>query len=169
MVFQFDYNDTYADGLADGWYEVVIQSATESATEKGSEYIDIPMVVRNDVPQNGKNGLIFHKIWKKKDTGKYNLTAINTLGKAAKMDATKQYKSLNEVLADLQGKALKVRVKNETSEYNGKTYENLNIKGMKETEFPNVQHVWKQKTTGNANPLAGEGHPININEDDLPF
>lgn len=169
MVFQFDYNDTYADGLADGWYEVVIQSATESATQSGAEYIDIPMVVRNDVPQNGKNALIFHKIWKKKDTGKYNLTAINTLGKAAKMDATKQYKSLDEVLADLQGKPLQVRVKNETSEYQGKTYDNLNVKGMKETGFPNVQHVWKVKEQSNANAFVNEGHPIDITPDDLPF
>lgn len=169
MVFQFDYNDTYTDGLADGWYEVVIQSATESATQNGAEYIDIPMVVRNDVPQNGKNALIFHKIWKKKDTGKYNLTAINTLGKAAKMDATKQYKSLDEVLADLQGKPLQVRVKNETSEYQGKTYENLNVKGMKETGFPNVQHVWKVKEQSDANAFVNEGHPIDINPDDLPF
>lgn len=163
MVFQFDFNNKFeGTGLKDGDYEVVIQSVNESATPSGSEYIDMPLVVRNDVPQEGKNALIFHKVWKAKATGKYDVRSLNTIGFAAKMDQSKTYNSLQDVFNDLQGKPVLVRVKNETSEYNGKTYNNLNVKFWKESKFPNVQHQWKNNTTtGN--------EAFQIQEDDLPF
>lgn len=163
MVFQFDFNNKFeGTGLKDGDYEVVIQSVNESATPGGSEYIDMPLVVRNDVPQEGKNALIFHKVWKAKATGKYDVRSLNTIGFAAKMDQSKTYNSLQDVFNDLQGKPVLVRVKNETSEYNGKTYNNLNVKFWKESKFPNVQHQWKNNT-----PAGNEA--FQIQEDDLPF
>ena len=39
----------------------------------------------------------------------------------------------------LVGKPLKVTVKNETSEYNGKTYENLNVKRIEKSELSGMQ------------------------------
>ncbi|MBK0347862.1 DUF669 domain-containing protein [Aerococcaceae bacterium zg-ZJ1578] len=168
MTFQYDFNDKYEAGLKDGEYEVVIRNAVESVTKGGAEYIDMPLVVRNDVQQPGQNGLIFHKIWKAKATGVYDKRALNTIGFAADMNQSKQYSSLAEVLQDLQGRPCKVRVRNEESEYNGKTYTNLNVKGWKQTEFPNVQHQWKNDNAPtNNSPFAGA--QVNLTEDDLPF
>lgn len=166
MTFQFDFDDTFEGGLADGTYETVIENMFEDATQSGSEYIDIRLVVRNDIEQKGKNSLIFPKIWKAKATGKYNKSMLNTIGKYAKMDATKQYNSLQDVFDDLIGKPLKVTVKNEKSEYNGNTYENLNVKRWEFTEFPNVQHQFKPKEDPNAEAKV-EGREIT--DDDLPF
>ena len=168
MAFQFDFNNKFeGTGLKDGEYEVLIQNVVESATASGAEYIDMPLVVRNDVAQEGKNALIFHKIWKKKADGKYDVRSLNTIGYAAKMDPNKQYNSLQDVFNDLKGKPVIVRVKNEESTYNGKTYNNLNVKFWKETKFPNVQHQWRN---GNASgPFNDFEGPVDISSDDLPF
>lgn len=164
MVFKFDFEDTFEGGLADGTYEVVIKSMTETATPSGAEHISVVLVVRNDVEQKGKNALIFHNIWKAKATGKYNKSMINTIGKYARMSADKEYNSLQDVFDDLERKPLKVTVKNESSEYNGKTYENLNVKNWGFTGLPNVQHVFKGKEQEEVNDPFDD-----ISEDSLPF
>ncbi|MFN0602678.1 DUF669 domain-containing protein [Facklamia hominis] len=161
--FQFDFNDTFEGGLKDGEYEVIIETMKESATKGGSVYIDIPLVVRNDIDQQGKNQKIFHKIWQKKDTGKYNKSMLNTLGKYARMDENKVYNSLQDVFDDLVGKPVKVRIKNTESEYNGKTYHNLEVAQWEFTAYPTVQHKWKE-----GNDPTAVIQPT-VNEDDLPF
>lgn len=167
MAFKFNFEDTFEGGLADGTYEVVIQSMTETATPSGAEHISVVLAVRNDVEQKGKNGLIFHNIWKAKATGKYNKSMINTIGKYARMSQDKEYNSLQDVFDDLVGKPLKITVKNESSEYNGKTYENLNVKRWNYTDLPNVQHEFKKKKDS---PFKLEDGPVvEITEDDLPF
>lgn len=166
MTFQFDFNDTFEGGVQDGTYEVAIYTMNENATQGGSEYIDLRLVIRNDIDQKGKNQLIFHRIWKTKATGKYNKTMINTIGKAAKMDANKEYNSLQDVFDDLVRRPLKVTVKNEKSEYNGNEYTNLNVKTWAESMFPDVQHVFKTQTE---DPFKGENKAVEVSGDDLPF
>lgn len=170
--FSLDYNDTF-EGFAkieDGVYEVVIDSAVEDATQGGSEFTNFTMTIRNDLDQPNKNQKIWHRNWKAKATGKYNMTMFNTIGKAAQLQNGKTYKSFDELLEDFRGKALQVYVENETSEYNGKTYENLNVKQWKPTAFPSVQHQFKQSDDGQ--PSKNNG-PLNdaptISDSDLPF
>lgn len=164
MVFQFNHSDKFEGGLKDGVYEAVISTVKEDVTPGGAQYVDVVLVVRNDIQQTGQNALIFHKIWKAKSTGKYNQKAFNTIGWSAQMDENKQYQSLQDVFDDLQGKPVLVKVKNETSEHNGTTYENLNVKQWNISKFPIVQHQWKAK---NENPFQA-ATPV-IEEDDLPF
>ncbi|EQC70379.1 Single stranded DNA-binding protein [Streptococcus sp. HSISS2] len=58
------------------------------------------------------------------------------LAKAAGIPDGTKFTSLEDYLNQLEGKALKVTVKNEKSEWQGKTYENLNVKRMEVTELP---------------------------------
>ena len=165
--FNLDFNDTY-EGFAkieNGVYEVVIDSAQEDATQGGSEFTNFTMTIRNDLDQPFKNQKIWHRNWKSKNTGKYNMTMFNTIGKAAQLQNGKTYNNFDELLEDFRGKPLQVYVENETSEYNGKTYENLNVKQWKPTAFPNVQHQWKQKDD-NSNPMD---NAPKISDDQLPF
>ena len=53
-------------------------------------------------------------------------------------DGTK-FNSLDDYLNMLVGKPLKVTVKNKTSEYNGKTYENLDVKRIEKSELSGMQ------------------------------
>lgn len=175
--FSLDFNNTFeGGGIADGTYEVVITLAGEDATKNGAEYADFRLTVRNDIDQKHKNQIVFEKLWKAKATGKYNMMMFNTIGKAAQLQKGKSYNSMQDLLADYVGKPVRVTVKNETSEYNGNTYENLNVKKWEETKFPNVQHVYKQKDNAPQNnggagndPFQPGNGPITVEDDDLPF
>lgn len=173
--FNLDFNDTFEGGkIEDGTYEVLITLAGEDAFKSGAEYAEFRLTIRNDVQQNHHNMIIFEKVFKAKATGKYNMTMFNTIGKAAQLPKGKTYKSMDELLGDFLMKPLKVTVENKKSDC-GK-YDNLNVAygGWEETSFPNVQHVRKVKTddapkVNNNDPFAGNGGPITVEDDDLPF
>lgn len=167
--FKLDFDNTFESGntkIEDGAYEIVIENAQENATKNGAEYLDFWFRIRNDIKQPSRNQVIFHKIWKAKATNKYNATMINTLGKTARLENGKSYSGLQDLLDDFVGKPLKATVKNETSEKDGKTYENLNVKFTDFSEFPNVQHDFKNKEVDS--PFKND-KAVSINEDDLPF
>lgn len=171
MAFQLDFNDTFEARVDDGVYEVVVNRCNENVTPGGAEYIEFELIIRNDIDQKFKNYRIFHKIWKNKETGKYNMRMFNTIGKACRLQNGKTYRSLDELLQDFLYKMARVQVKNETSEYNGKTYENLNIKYWEETKYPNLQHQFKDDTKDKDNMTASElfASGAVISDDDLPF
>ena len=128
MGFKVDYNEAQEFGnVADGDYEVVIFNVTEEATKSGAENINFDMVIRNDIDQKYKNSHLFHKVWKAKETGKYNRGAVMALAKNFGLPDGKNYDSFDKFLEDFALRTAKVRVKNEQSEYNGKTYDNTNI------------------------------------------
>lgn len=170
--FTLDFNDTFEgyQKIEDGVYEVVIDHATEDATPSGAEFTNFQMTIRNDLEQPFKNQKIWHRVWKAKATGKYNMTMFNTIGKAAGLQAGKIYNTFDELLEDFRGKPVQVYVENTTSEYNGKTYENLEVKQWKQTKFPNIQHQWKKKDENNqSNDNNVFDSQPSIGENDLPF
>lgn len=161
MGFSLDFNDVFEgqSQIKDGEYEVVVNRASEGATPGGAEYIEFDLIIRNDIQQAHQNMHIFHKIWKEKATGKYNMKTFNTVGKACNLQGGKQYKSLQELLDDFYRKTAIVNVKNETSEYAGKTYENINVKFWKESKFGTLNHQFKES----ANNAGG------VPQNQLPF
>lgn len=173
MVFQLNHDDTFDMNIENGDYEVVIKQVGENVTQNGAEYIQVTMIIRNDVEQKHKNNHIFHKIWKAKATGEYNLKSFNIIGKAAQIPNKKVYKTMEELFDDFIGKPLKVRVKNETSTHNGQTYENLNVKMWNVTQIAGpVKHVYKEQAAraavNDAFSLPAD-HELIISDDDLPF
>lgn len=160
--FTLDFSDTYGK-VEDGEYEVICTAASEDATPGGTIYAKVNLRIRNDINQPCKNQMIFHKCWQRKETGRYEMKDFNTIGAAMQLEAGKKYTSLQDVLDDFVGKCCRVSVKNETSEYNGKVYDNLNVKYFNKTNFPDCNHQFRN----------GEGiiqsAPITINDDDLPF
>lgn len=169
--FTLNQNDTFEGGIKDGNYEVVVTKMEEATTKNGAEHVDVRLTVRNDLQQQEhKNQIIFHKVWKAKATGKYDMRFFNTMGKAAQLQQGKQYASIEELFKDFLGKPVKVQVKNETSEYNGKTYENLNVKRWDKSDFPEVQHRFKSPSEGEPNPYANASNPAeNVPNEDYPF
>lgn len=163
-AFKVDYSEAQEFGnVADGDYEVVVSRANEDATKGGAEFINFDLIIRNDVKQPSANSHIFHKIWKAKDTGKYNRGQVMNLAKAFELPDGKEYQSFDDFLSDFSLKMAKIRVKNETSEYNGKTYENLNVKKFGATQYPSLQHQFKD---GSANQNTPH---FEVDEDNLPF
>ena len=162
--FTLDFENKFDGAIKDGTYEVVIYIMNEDVAGTGTEFTNVNMIIRNDIEQPHKNQHIFHRIWKSKETNKYNMMMFNTIGYAAQLENGKQYGSMDELLDDYVGKPIKVRVKNETSEYNGKTYENLNVKSWDKSEFPIVQHEYKE-----APKKSTDVTTTDIPEESLPF
>ena len=162
--FTLNMEDTFDGGIQDGTYETVITKFEENATQAGTEFADVRLTVRNDIDQKYKNNIVFHRIWKAKATQKYDMRFFNTIGSAAQLQQGKQYKSIEELFQDFLGKPVRVTVKNETSEYNGKTYENLNVKRWEKTKFPELAHQFKSED--GANPFSGNEQE---DETDYPF
>jgi len=165
--FSLDFNDTFGgyEKIKNGTYEVIIDHATEGATPSGAEYTEFRMTIRNDLDQPHVNLKIWERVWKAKATGKYNMMMFNTIGKAAQLENGKTYNNFDELLEDYANKPVQVFVKNETSEYKGKTYENLNVKSWNKTKFPSIQHEFKEGAGGS----GSKTETIEIDSDDLPF
>ena len=168
-MFTLDHENVFEGGLQDGTYEVVVYLTKQDAAKSGTEFINLSMIVRNDIEQKGKNQYVFHKIWASKETGQFNTQAINTIGKALQLPNGKQYNSLDELLQDFTLKTCRVTVKNETSEFNGTTYNNLNVKKWETTKFPTFNHVFKTKDDSQSEAFSNPGKPIEISDDSLPF
>ncbi|WP_283679931.1 DUF669 domain-containing protein [Lentilactobacillus sp. Marseille-Q4993] len=170
MSFKIDYSKISDTNVQDGDYEVLISKVEEGANPNtGSEYVNFDMVIRNDIAdQKFQNAHVFYRVYRNKQTGEYPDSMIFQVAKAAGMNDGKQYNSFEEFMNDMAGKPLKVRVKNETSDYKGKTYENLNVKRWGITHYPDVQHQWPtdmqpQSATKNTDDA------ITIDDEEMPF
>jgi hypothetical protein len=170
--FNLDFNDVFegTGKVADGDYQIFVNKVEEDSTPGGAEYIQFDLIIRNDVNQEYKNSHLFHKVWKEKATGKYNMKTFNTIGKACQLQAGKNYNSLKELLDDYARKTAVVNVKNEESEYNGKTYNNTNVKYWSQTKLTGLNHQAKAATNDNQtySELSNNG-AIEVSDDDLPF
>ncbi|EAG9849069.1 DUF669 domain-containing protein, partial [Listeria monocytogenes] len=63
-MFKVDHKDVFTNGVENGTYEVVLYNANEDATKNGAEFINIDLIIRNDVNQKFQNAHIFHRVWK---------------------------------------------------------------------------------------------------------
>lgn len=122
--------------IEDGTYEVVVFSAEQSANQYGTDYLDIRLKIRDDFQQKFRNNLIFDKVWINKQTLQYPEWALQRYAKAVKIPEGVEVNTIEQFLDIIKGKTLKVTVKNEQSESKGKTYDNLNIKKMEQSELP---------------------------------
>lgn len=147
--------------IAEGEYEVILKAPHEDATKAGTPYLNIPMVIRNDIAQKYQNAYIWHAIWLKKEPtkedeacGGYSSKRIQSLSKAAGLPNGKQYKNLSDWMQDLHQKMVRVTVKHE--EYNGNMQ--VRVGYIHETKYPQCNHTWKQAVENTV-----------CQQDDLPF
>lgn len=171
--FNLDFNDVFegTGKVADGNYEIFVNNVKEDATPNGAEYVEFDLIIRNDFEQAHKNSHIFHKVWKAKVDNKYNMKTFNTIGKACQLQNGKSYKSLKDLLDDYVKKTAIVNVKNEESEYGGKTYNNTNVKYWNQTKLTGLNHQAKPKDDSKVtnDPFSAGSGPIEISDEDLPF
>lgn len=145
-----------------GEYEVIVHTAVENVTPGGAVFLDIQLVVRNDIQQDFKNYRIFHKVFQSKSNGQYHPGFINAMAKAFQIPDGKQYNSVEHLLNDFVRKAAKVRVENR--EYKGKNY--AEVKQWYPTSFPQVNHQWKTEDNNKGQDIEGFYPTSN---DDIPF
>ena len=133
----------------EGDYEVIIDTAEVTRTQSGKDKINIVYVIRNDVQQAYQNGLIFDSIWKKKkpneddqSIGGYNFGQLMAIADAAKLPDGKEYAGLDDFLAELRGKPLRVHLYHD--DYNDKWYEKIDR--HEPTTLTAVKHKAKGKS-----------------------
>lgn len=135
----FSVNYEAADqfsSIEDGIYEVFVSYAEQSASQSGTDFLDIRLKIRDDFTQKFRNNLIFDKVWINKQTLQYPEWALQRYAKAVGLPEKMDIQTIEQFIGLIKGKTLKVTVKNEQSEYNGKTYDNLNIKKMEQSTLP---------------------------------
>ena len=170
MAFNLNFSKKSQGGLIkDGTYEVVVNHANEDATPGGSEYIELDLIVRNDVDQEYQNKHIFAKVWKAKKTGKYNEGMIMAIADALGLEDGKTYDGLEDLLEDFIMKTAKVTVETEESTgNNGKSYKNTNVKFWDKSDIKGIlNHEFKKDGKPNFQPEREK--TIDVTDDDLPF
>ena len=162
-MFTVDHDDVMEFGLVEeGEYEVQLIKVFEDTTPNGADFINLQFVIRNDIEQKHQNQWLFHKIWKSKKDGQYVSSFINAVARGLKVENGKRYNSLDEMLNDFKGRLTRVKVSH--SEYNNKTY--ANIDSFTQTTLTQCNHKWKEK-----NPLLDDvmGDLQQVSNNDVPF
>ena len=132
-----------------GNYEVIVKSAAPNVTKNGAPYLDIRMVIRNDIAeQHYQNKYIFHSIYKKRNPSPldmqvdgYSFKQLMGLAKAAKLPAGKDYATVEDLCRDFVNKCVNVEIEHQ-EDNTGKLRER--VKFCNETKYPDCKHVFKE-------------------------
>lgn len=167
-MIETDYKNLNDDLIPEGKYEVVIKSAGFGATPWGTEYIDLPLVVRNDVEQSYQNKYIFYKLWKKnepderdKECNNFSAKQIFKLCQAVGIPENKKFENLEEIFAELSHKPIFVGIKHDV--YNDKKQAKISFTTA--TKFPECKHEFKKDDVKKGNKSI----EITFDEEDIPF
>lgn len=176
-MFTIDHSQASSGELPEGEYECIVRYAGESVTTYNkTPYINVTLVVRNDVKQSCQNQSIRHSIWHKKEPsqadlscGGYSFKQIQTLSKALGLQDGKSYENLEDWCDDLTNKPVRITVEKET--YEGKTHSR--VKWLNETKTKDCHHVWKDEEPDDDTPADKKSEKFEEvktqSDDDLPF
>ena len=160
MAFTVDTNNIQEPQgiMKPGDYEVVIKEVTEGTSkQKGTPFIQIELVVRNDVNQEYKNKHLWYTIWDTPTTREKGMYAkqINTVSRHTGVQNGTNFNSVADWGRFIQGRPVLATVKIE--EYNGEQKERVQYIGA--TKFPQCMHKWEKQNNnsnqGNGNQNGG--------------
>lgn len=123
MAIKFNSNKTGGTfEIIEGVREVFIETATYGTASTGTEGIKLKFKIRNDVDQPDAGRVVFNDIWYKPETAEFGV--MNLLA-AVGTPEDKDFNSLAEVAAYVEGKAIKVTLakRKGTGQYAGKEYQ----------------------------------------------
>lgn len=165
--------------IADGEYElVVLEAEWRPMVDKPDKtpYFNLQLGIRSDVDQDHGGRKVFHSFYVSRDPEKaeQSLDFINRFNFALNVPDEVEFETEEQWTNFITGKPVKAKIATEKREYNGKTYENTNIKYFMETEFPDVAKPQaKPNSSGQSklddDPFSNNGGTIDIGDDDLPF
>ncbi len=166
MAFTVDTNNVQEPQgiMKPGDYEVVIKEVTEGASkQKGTPYIQIELVVRNDVNQEYKNKHLWYTIWDTpatREKGMYT-KQINTVSRHTGVQNGASFNSIQDWGRFIEGRPVLATVKLE--EYNGEQKERVSF--ISATKFPQCMHKWEKQNNnsnqGNGNQNSGPANQGN--------
>ena len=125
----------------EGDYEVLISKVHIDVTRGGTDYISIPMTIREDVDQPYKNAKIFHSIWRKKEPSAldmevegYNFDQLMRVCEAVGIPAGTNFEGLEDILDQISWKQVICHLRHKDNAYTGQKQEQVYY--LKKTEHP---------------------------------
>ena len=171
--------NTGFEALPKGNYEVIITNPTIRSTQAGREYINMKLVVRNDldkVPNLAKtnakyhNRVVFASIFTDKETDRYNTEDLMYYLEAVQVPEGTEIKDMQHFLDLIEDKPVRAYVTQRENEYKGvkQIQNNVWANSVEKSQFPQVNHVFKNKPT--TDPFGGT-QPANDEQvsNNLPF
>lgn len=164
MGFSTNYSEVKegTELIPKGKYEVIIGSAEFAETKGGTKYIDVRMVIRNDIRQSCQNRIIFHKIWKVREpsandamTEGYSFKQLMSLASGLDLPSGKNYASVAELARDFVGKCCNAEVIIEHDDNYG---DKNSVRYINKTKCLPCAHQMKQST---AKPAPAASKPAN--------
>jgi len=141
--------------IIEGVREVFIETATYGTASTGTEGIKLKFKVRNDVDQPDAGRVVFNDIWYKPETAEFGV--MNLLA-AVGTPEDKDFNSLAEVAAYVEGKAIKVTLakRKGTGQYAGKEYQDTKKMEPSDVGGGRVDNPFEQGAASNPfdNPAA---------------
>ena len=130
-----------------GNYEVIVKSAAPNTTKNGAPFLDIRMVIRNDIAgQHYQNKYIFHSIYKNRNPSpldmqvdEYSFKKLMGLAKAAKLPAGKDYATVEDLCKDFINKCINVEIEHQ-EDNTGKLHEPGSRKNVQVPGFLKSSH-----------------------------
>lgn len=172
--------NTGFEALPKGNYEVIITKPTIKSTQAGREYINMQLVVRNDLDNvtnlantNAKyhNRIVFSSIFTDKETNRYNTEDLLYYLDAVQVPEGTEIKDMQHYLDLIANKPIRAYVTQNENEYKGvkQIQNNVWANSVERSQFPQVNHVFKDKAT--TDPFSNNQQPIDESEisKNLPF
>ncbi|WP_373742602.1 DUF669 domain-containing protein [Jeotgalibaca porci] len=172
--------NTGFEALPKGNYEVIITKPTIKSSKAGREYINMQLVVRNDLDKvtnlentNAKyhNRVVFASIFTDKETNQYNTEDLLYYLDAVQVPEGTEIKDMQHYLDLIADKPVRVYVTQSENEYQGEKQIQNNVwaNSVEKSQFPQVNHVFKDKTI--TDPFSNNQQPIDESEisKNLPF
>ena len=155
MSIKFNSKKTGNFDIIEGVREVFIETATYGTASTGTEGIKLKFKIRNDVDQPEAGRVVFNDIWyvpEKAEFGIMNLLA------AVGTPEDKDFSSLQEIAAYVEGKAIKVTLAKRmgTGQYAGKEYQDTKKMEPSDVGGGRVDNPFEQGAASDpfANPAA---------------
>lgn len=160
-MFKVDYDEVKEFGgvVAEGEYEVVVNKAIENVAQTGTQFMDIQLIIRNDIDQKHKNQYIFAKVYQSKETQKYHSGMVNGVCKALGVPNGTNFKSVDEMMDFFNGKAARVTIKHE--EYKGD--KQARVQFWNPSKFTECNHEFKKVDKQEIEDFT------EVSSDDVPF
>lgn len=172
MAFTVDHSQT-TDLKPEGTYETIIEKVEGAYTRTNKPYLNIVLLVRNDVENPTKGGKLFAALWKKKEPNAADLSVdgfsaaqLQAWCKAAQIPNGHVFESLQDLCATLQGTLVRVKMYHDT--YNGRTSERIDS-FPEPTMFPNCKHQYKNTTAPDTFSQTMGFTELDPDDSDVPF
>lgn len=166
MAFTTSYENKGKNLLPEGTYEAVCTQCVESATKGGTLYLQLRLLVRDDIKQPSAGAVHFEAVFKKKqpDTadqavGGYSAKRIMQISEAFGIPSGTRFDSLEDWCSCLLGRHAKMVIAHDT--YNGE--KNARVKWFNASSLQPYRKAEEELPTKEELPFE------EVELDDLPF